>query len=133
MAQRDRHGKGLRRPLLPPSLPAYRTRSQVFDDAVAGVAHRIESRWPKEMASVEVGVESVPPSDPAPWEDGIPVSRLFPAEAGQPSRIVLYRQPLERRVESDSLQAIIRDVLADNLAHLWGKSPHQIDPEYGEP
>ena len=33
--RRDRHGRGLRGPLIAPTLPAWRTRSEKFDDLVA--------------------------------------------------------------------------------------------------
>ena len=36
--RRDRHGRGLRGPLLPPILPAWRTRAERFDELVTSAA-----------------------------------------------------------------------------------------------
>lgn len=131
MTARDRHGRGLRRPLLPFNAPGYRTRATAFDALVADAAARLERRWGQRWGRVEFGVESVPPSEPSPWEPGIALGRLFPADAGQPARIVVYRRPLELRAESDEIGALIRDVLAENVAHLLGRRPDEVDPDYG--
>ncbi|WP_082092275.1 metallopeptidase family protein [Demequina pelophila] len=131
MSRRDRHGHGLRRPLLPFGAPAYRTRAERFDDAVADAVHRLEPRWGSVWGRIEFGTEDVPPSDPAPWEEGVPLGRLFPADLGQPARVVLYRRPLEQRAEWPHLHALVRDVVAENVAHLLGRAPDEVDPDYG--
>jgi hypothetical protein len=131
MAVRDRHGRGLRRPLLPFSAPGFRSRSEVFDDAVRDAAERLERRWGRKWGRVEFGVEEVPPSDPSPWEPAVSLGRLFPADAGQPARIVVYRRPLELRATPEDLPGLVRDVLAEHVAHLLGRRPEEIDPDYG--
>jgi hypothetical protein len=68
----------------------------VFDDLVLDVAESLDRRWGKALNGTQFAVEDVPPSDPAPWEDGgVPLGRYFPAEAGQPARVVVYRRPVE--------------------------------------
>lgn len=131
MSRRDRHGRGLRRPLLPFGAPGHRTRAERFDDALADAAERLAARWGGEWGRVEFGSEDVPPSDPTPWEDGVPLGRLFPAELGQPTRIVLYRRPLEQRVDAAELPILVRDVVAEHVAHLLDMAPEDVDPEYG--
>ena len=77
--RRDRHGRGLRGPLVPPGVPLHRTRSERFDDLVLLAVSQLEPRWETELSGVEFGVEEIPPvipdnEDPEP----IPLARLEP-------------------------------------------------------
>ena len=128
---RDAHGRGLRRPLLTPATPSYRTRAERFDDLVADAAERLAQRWGARWGRVEFGVEDVPPSDPAPWEHGVPLGRVLPGEYGEPTRIVMYRRPLEQRATPEDLPALVRDILAEQVGHLLSRRPDEIDPSYG--
>ena len=132
MSGRDRHGRGLRRPLLSPDAPGRRNKRESFDDAVAACASSLEKRWGNVWGAVEFAVEEVPRSAPAAWETGIPLGRLFPADAGQPARIVVYRKPIEQRaIDREDLRGLVRDVITENVAHVLGKPPHEVDPAYG--
>jgi len=128
--RRDRRGRGLRGPLLPPTLPAWRTRSEAFDDAVLAAVEQLEKRWGKRLATVEFGVEEVPPSDPSPWErDAIALGRYFPADgpAGLPDRIVLYRRPIQSRCEDTTeLSMLVEEVVREQVAHLLGRDPEDL-------
>lgn len=132
--RRDRRGRGLRGPLIPASLPAARTRAERFDDFVLEAVAHIEQRWSAELRGAEFAVEDVPPSEPAPWEaSGVPLSRSFPADSGQPTRIVIYRRPVEgRALDTTDLRELTRDVVVEQVAHLLGKHPEDIDPHYQE-
>ncbi|WP_323132221.1 metallopeptidase family protein [Kineococcus indalonis] len=130
--RRDRHGRGLRGPLLPASLPAARTRAERFDDLVLDAVELLERRWAEQLAGVEFAVEEVPPSDPAPWEDEVvPLGRLFPADASGPARVVLYRRPVETRAGGEDLEDLVADVVVEQVAHLLGLDPEEVDPRYG--
>ena len=132
MGTRDRHGRGLRAPLFPTALPGYLSRREHFDNLTAELVGRLERRWGKHWGRVDFAVEEVPPSDPARWEGGVPLGRLFPADGAQAARIVLYRRPIEQRATGRiDLIAIARDVLAENVGHLVGRAPEEIDPDYG--
>ncbi|SEJ20637.1 metallopeptidase family protein [Demequina mangrovi] len=131
MSRRDRHGRGLRRPLLPFGAPGHRTRAERFDELVADAVDRLEPRWGDTWGRIEFGTEDVPPSDPTPWEDGVPLGRLFPADLGQPTRVVLYRRTLEQRADPAELPGLVRDVIAEHIAHVVGRPPEEVDPEYG--
>ena len=131
MGRRDRHGRGLRAPLLPYNAPGYRTRSDVFDDLVRDGAEQLERRLGKRLKNVEFAAEDIPPSDPTPWEQGVPLGRVFPANLGQPTRVVLYRRALEMRAEPSDLGALVRDVLAEQVAAILGSAPEDVDPGYG--
>lgn len=134
MRRRDRRGRGPRGPLLPASVPAHRTRAEVFDDLVLDAVEALEVRWARQLEGTEFAVEDVPPSQPAPWEHGgVPLGRYFPADAGLPHRIVVYRRPVEiRAVDADDLADLIREVLVEQVAHLLGRSPQDVDPQYGD-
>lgn len=116
---------------MPPHAPGHLTRADNFAFAVQSAAERLETRWGRQWGRVEFGIETVPPSEPAPWEHGVALGRLFPHDAGEPARIVLYRRPLEMRAELVPIEALIRDVLAEHVAHLLGRTPEEVEPDYG--
>jgi predicted Zn-dependent protease with MMP-like domain len=120
--------------VLPPGVPAYRTRAQRFDELVLGSVERLEKSWSRQLEGTEFAVEDVPPSNPAPWErGGVPLGRYFPADAGLPARIVVYRRPLETRAhDGDDLAELVHDVVVEQVAHLLGRSPDDVDPGYSD-
>ncbi|WP_234416120.1 MULTISPECIES: metallopeptidase family protein [unclassified Actinomyces] len=129
--RRDRHGRGLRGPLLPPNLPAWRTRAERFDAMVIAAADDLARRHP-EITQMQFAVEEVPPSDPAPWEHGVVLGRGFAAEprAGLPARIVLYRRPITSRAGDDAeLVELVRRVVVEQVALMLGRRPEEIDPD----
>ena len=132
--RRDRHGRGLRGPLAWPPVPAMATRAQRFDELVLDVASRMEHHAGPALGGLEFAVEDVPPSDPAPWESSeVPLGRLFAAQGKMPARIVVYRRPVETRApEPRDVPALVHDVVVEQVAHLLGLAPEQIDPQYGE-
>jgi predicted Zn-dependent protease with MMP-like domain len=132
--RRDRRGRGLRGPLLPADVPGYRTRAQRFDELVLDAVERLEKTWARELDGTEFAVEDVPPSNPAPWEHGgVPLGRYFPADTGLAARIVVYRRPVESRaLDVADLGELVRDVVVEQVAHLLGKAPEDVDPEYGD-
>lgn len=131
--RRDRHGRGLRGPLLAPTLPAWQTRREKFDGLVAASAARLVGMNPA-LKGVEFGIEEVPPSAPSPWEPGgVAVGRYFPADrvTGVNPRIVLYRRPIaSRSVDSTDLVELVRMVLAEQCAEMLGLRPEEVDPRY---
>ena len=132
--RRDRHGHGLRGPLMPPTLPGWRTRADKFDDIVIRNVERLEKRWERQLRGVEFAVEEVPPSDPAPWEHRtVALGRYFPADAaaGLTHRIVIYRRPVLSRCEdAEEVDLLVRVVLVEQMAGMLGRAPEEIDPEY---
>jgi hypothetical protein len=130
MSRRDRHGRGIRGPLLPPTLPGYRTRAQRFDDLVFTALERLEADWGPQLSGVELAVE------PAPLitdlRDAVPLGQFIPAQGERPPRVVVYRRPVEiRAVDADDLHDLIFDVVVEQVAHYLGRRPEEIDPEYG--
>lgn len=108
------------------------SRSDAFDNLVLDAVDRIERRLPSGLGDIEMGVELVPPSDPDPWETQlVPLARMFPADRGLPTRVVLYRRPIETRVEDPrDLPAVVNDVVVEQLAIALGVEPTALDPGY---
>jgi predicted Zn-dependent protease with MMP-like domain len=140
--RRDRHGRGLRGPLLPASLPAAATRSEQFDALVVEVLEPIEARFAEALDNLDVAVDDVPDvrwvadgSDmPGLLLDGsVPLSRLVPVGvdgSGLPTRarIVLYRRPLEARAKDpEELAELVHDVLIEQIAGYLGIEPDSLD------
>ncbi len=109
------------------------TRAEGFDDLVLDAAARLEERWGAPFPPVELAVEDVPPSDPAPWEHAeVPLGRLFPASKQVPARVVVYRRPVETRVQGQrELTSLVAEVVTEQLAALLGVRPDELDPELG--
>lgn len=128
--RRDRHGRGLRGPLLPPTLPGRLTRRERFDQLVIEAAQDLLRSWPQ-VETIQFAVEEVPPSDPAPWERSVALGRSFAAEprAGLPSRVVVYRRPVVSRAQDpDELAELVRRVVVEQVASILGRRPEEIDP-----
>lgn len=154
--RRDRHGRGLRGPLVPPSVelggrtvrvPVSQTRGQRFDDLVLDAVEDLEQRWARELEGVEFAVEDVPAVplgvDAALDEDvvadetaggAVPLGRLLPAgtdDQGRPTaaRVVVYRRPLEARAaDRGDLADLVHDVVVDQVARLLDLDPDEVDP-----
>ena len=132
---RDRRGRGMRGPgVLPlePGRPALRTRRERFDDLVLGVVASIEDRWQDRLGLVEYAVEDAP-QVPDDWDSPtVPLSSLVRAVGDQPTRLVLFRRPLEHRAERRSdLEALVLTVVVEQVAELLGLDPGDVDPRYG--
>lgn len=135
-AARDRHGRGLRGMLLPPTVPSARSRAERFDDLVLDAVEHLEERWAGELAEVQFAVEDVPPElpefDTGVLEDGrVPLARVLPADdrAREPARIVIYRRPLEARsADEEDLSDLVHDVVVEQVAAFLGKDPDEVDP-----
>ncbi len=89
--------------------------------------NRLEARWEQQLAGVEFGVQEVPPPGPAP----VPLARFYPAAAGNPARIVVYRRPVLARADGDDeLAALVFDAVVEEVALLLGVEPEAVDPGY---
>ena len=154
--RRDRHGRGVRGPLVAPEalvggrsvrVPLSRSRGERFDGLVLDVLEHLEVRWGRELSGVEVAVEDVPVvpdgADPALDEDtvleeraggGVPLGRLLPGGLdgrGRQTapRVVVYRRPIEARAADQAeLAELVHDVVVDVVALLLQLDPDEIDP-----
>ena len=135
----------MRGPLLPPSVPGWRSRAERFDMAVLEAYEPIERRWQDRVATLDVAVDEIPrlsPKDPdsVQWPpeviaDGpIALARLIPAVVdvrgnATRARIVLFRKPIERRAkDADELIELLHELLVAQVATYLGVEPSIIDP-----
>jgi predicted Zn-dependent protease with MMP-like domain len=111
-----------------PMLPTARER---FDELVLEVVADIEKRWADRLGLVEYAVEDAP-QIPDDWASGtVPLSSLLRGSGGKPTRLVLFRRPIEHRSESRAdLEALVLTVLVEQVAELLGVDPAEVDPRY---
>lgn len=131
---RDRRGRGQRGPdVVPrdPRVPERPTRRERFDRLVLDIVTEIDARWQRQLGLVEYAVEDTPllPDD---WgEETVPLSSLVRGTGGQPTRLVLFRRPIEHRCESRTeLEAMVLTLVVEQVAELLGLPPEDVDPRY---
>ena len=131
---RDRRGRGMRGPgVLPasPGSPAGPTARERFDELVLDVVAGIEERWSDRLGLLEYAVEDAP-QIPDDWHsETVPLSSLVRGARGAPTRLVVFRRPIEHRAESRSdLEALVLTVVVEQVAELLGVDPEAVDPRY---
>ncbi len=144
--RRDRHGRGLRTPLLPPEVPAARSRAEQFDQVVLAAVAAVEQRWPQQLADVEFAVDEVPSVDsdeltPGPdviLDGGVPLARFLSSgvdRTGRPTkaRVVVYRRPLEiRAADAGDLEDLVEEVLVEQVTAVLGEADDEPGDEPGD-
>jgi predicted Zn-dependent protease with MMP-like domain len=103
----------------------------VFDQIVVDLVADIDERWADQLGLMEYGVEDIPDL-PDDWDSGnVPLSSLIRGSGATPTRIVLFRRPLEHRASDRAeLEAIVLTVLVEQVAELLGIPPADVDPRY---
>ena len=117
-------------PIVPgkPELPTGRER---FDDLALGIVMEIDQRWQDRLGLVEYAVEDTP-QIPDDWTSGtVPLSSLVRGSGATPTRLVLFRRPIEHRCESRAdLEAMVLTVVVEQVAELLGMDAEDVDPRY---
>ena len=115
------------------SPPARRTNRDRFDDLVLAVVKDIESRWEQHLGLIEYAVEDAP-QVPDDWDSGtVPLSSLVRGSGGRPTRLVVFRRPIEHRSASRSdLEAMVLTVVVEQVAELLGIDPEVVDPRVSD-
>ena len=136
--RRDRHGRGLRGPLVLPNALGVRravplrpaSRVAFFDDAVDAAVERVARQCPEALVGISVGVEDVPNFDPS-WARGrVPLASAVDASTASGAQVVLYRRPLEHRAASrQGLRILVYRTVVEQLSALTGRSVEEIDPD----
>ncbi len=69
---------------------------------------------------------------PDDWAaDTVPLAALVRGTGTNPTRLVVFRKPIELRSETPSdLSAMVLTVLVEQLSELLGRPPEEIDPRY---
>lgn len=114
-----------------PGTPETPTDRERFDELVLDVVTDLERRWGDRLGLLEYAVEEVP-SLPDDWSAAsVPLSSLVRGGGGRPTRVVLFRRPIEHRAESFAdLVSMVHAVVVDQVAELLGLTPEQVDPRY---
>ena len=61
----------------------------------------------------------------------VPLASLVKGSGSSPTRLVVFRRPIELRCESRAdLSALVFTVLVEQVSELLGKEPEEIDPRY---
>ena len=137
--RRDRHNRGLRGPLVPHNVPLHESRREIFNGlvktAIEEIDERIGSRIKGSLTSIEFSVEQIPNAvELKHRKTSVPLGRSESSSPTKPARVVLYRRPIELRgTDDESLERIIRDVLAEHIGQLVGMNPNDVDPDYRGP
>ncbi|MBD8870281.1 metallopeptidase family protein [Nocardioides sp. MJB4] len=112
----------------PPARPGPRER---FDRTVLDVVTEVDARWQHRLGLVEYAVEEVPlvPEDWSP--DQVPLSSLVRGSGSTPTRLVVFRRPLQQRCQDrEELEALVLTVVVEQLADLLGIDAEEVDPRY---
>lgn len=137
--RRDRHGRGLRGPLMPAALPGSRTRSEMFEDLVVDSADRMRNLWPAALATVEYVVEEVPDQLESLIASGAQAplgtyARAVAATAespAQPPSISIYRHPIEALCDTPGqVRELVHEVVVEQVAGYLNIDPDAVDPMF---
>ncbi|WP_017934829.1 metallopeptidase family protein [Nocardioides sp. Iso805N] len=114
-----------------PGRPELRTRRERFDDLVLSIVTEIDERWQERLGLVEYAVEDTP-QIPDDWTtETVPLSSLIRGSGTTPTRLVVFRRPIEHRCESRTdLEAMLLTVIVEQVAELLGITPEMVDPRY---
>jgi predicted Zn-dependent protease with MMP-like domain len=135
---RDRHGRGIRGPLVPPGLPIAASPADRFDRIAADAVEHVERHWRDQLANVEFAVDLVPSADVDPTTSatdgaieaaGVLLAQIIPSVGRGKVHIVIYRKPIELRARSvPDLEDLIHDVVVQVIANYLGLEPDVVDP-----
>jgi predicted Zn-dependent protease with MMP-like domain len=106
------------------------SRRERFDRLALGIVTDVDTRWHDRLGLVEYAVEDTPlvPDD---WDGQVPLSSLIRGTGGTPTRLVLFRRPIEHRATSyEELEALVLTVVVEQVAELLGIDARDVDPRY---
>ncbi len=125
---RDRHGRGIRRPLLSKLFSHGQTRLSGFEQIVAATCEFLSAEWPEELAELSWVVQDAPPIT----RDSNRVRRWSLRRENH--TIVLYRLPIERftkdrRTDAISNRMRIEHYVFEAVGALIDKDPWDLIPD----
>jgi len=143
---RNRHGRGVRGPILPVGVPRYRTRANTFDQLVIDAYAPLHNQYFSELAGVDLAVDTIPRMRLSPdmtvlpdeiIADGpVPLGRVLQAgvdRQGNPTRarFVVFRMPIEHRTASTQERSeLLTWVLTALVANYLNLDPRTISPDF---
>lgn len=128
--RRDRHGRGIRAPIIPLNVPGWRTRADIFDDLISYEVGIYRRKLGKKLKKYDFAVLDIPLNDPAPWEQGVPLGRFLPFErpAKIHGRLIFYRLPIMMAARhAPNLSVVIHEVVTNQIAAALDVPAEKID------
>ncbi|MFD1847170.1 metallopeptidase family protein [Arthrobacter flavus] len=132
--RRNRHGRGLRGPMIPPPLPGSRSRSERFDEWVMESAQRLERLWGDRILDLQMVVQDIPANLETMTAQSLRglLGTAIPAAPNRPPTIIIYRHPVELAAGGFiAPNELVHDVVVEQTAELLGMAPEAVDPAYG--
>lgn len=125
---RDRHGRGIRRPLLSNLFSHGQSRLLSFDQIVTGTCEFLCAAWPEELADLSWTVQDAPNIS----ENSKSVRRW--SIRRESMTIVIYRLPIERFTHHKRTNPLdermhIEHYVFEAVGALIGKDPWELVPE----
>lgn len=116
-----------------PGKPFLRTDRERFDALALTIISEVDARWSTQLGLVEYAVEDTP-QVPDDWSlDRVPLASLVRGTRTVPSRLVLFRRPIERRCSTRSeLTMMLRSLVVEQVADLLNVEPGVIDERYAD-
>jgi predicted Zn-dependent protease with MMP-like domain len=114
-----------------PGRPELRTDRERFDSLALDIVTQVDERWSERLGLVEYAVEDAP-QIPDDWTtETVPLSSLVRGTGATPTRLVLFRRPIEHRAETrGDLEALVLTIVVEQVAELLGIDPELVDPRY---
>lgn len=113
--------------LVAPGRPSPRQR---FDALALGIVAEVDALWQHRLGLVEYAVEDAP-MIPDDWDDSVPLSSLVRGTGATPTRLVIFRRPIEHRCpDRETLESLVFMVVVEQVAELLGIEPDQVHPHY---
>jgi len=107
------------------------SRAEVFLRAVHHAIARIQRTCPEALEGIDIGVEDVPRT-PA-GTDQVPLVAAVEGMGDEPTRVVIYRRPLELRAATrHGLGILVHRTLVEQLSAITTRPVHDIDPGLNE-
>lgn len=117
-------------------IPLTTDRATQFEHLVMAAADRLLDRLgPRFPGRVDVvfTTEELPPESllrHTRTTFDVPLGQLLP---GRPATVVLFRRPIELRAKlRRDREALLQDVMAEQVGELLGLPPDEVDPHYGD-
>ena len=117
-----------------PARPARRScrpRANGSTTLVLDVVADLEDRWAGPARPGGVRRRGRPADPRRLGRRDVPLSSLVRGARGAPTRLVLFRRPIEHRCETrPDLEALVLTVVVEQVAELLGIDAEQVDPRY---
>ena len=131
-AYRDRHGRGIRRPVLSNLYRHGETRQASFAQVVRSTCEFLQATWPEELVDLKWQVMDAP----SIRDDSQTVRRWATKKAEM--TICIFRVPIERlghakRADPMHERMHIEEYVFAAVAHLLDKEPWELVPERYRP